>query len=85
MALQNIKAFHQALRECGRSERLELRTAAMKLIAISRQGKLAYVLSENLHDPREELSKAAVEAGGAGAVGIDDDAQASEGISAGAV
>jgi HEAT repeat protein len=34
----------------------------MKLIALGRQGKLAYVLSENLHDPDQSLSKAAVEA-----------------------
>ena len=48
--LQNIKHFHHALRECGRSDTPELRLAAMKLIALGRQGKLAYVLSENLHD-----------------------------------
>src|SRR5438874_2001514 len=60
--LGQIKAFHHALRECGRSEQSELRLAAMKLIAIGRQGKLAYVLSENLHDLDENLSKAATEA-----------------------
>lgn len=60
--LEHIKTFHHALRECGRSDRLELRLAAMKLIALGRQGKLAYVLSENLHEPSEILSKAAVEA-----------------------
>src|SRR5204863_881977 len=60
--LGNIKTFHHALRECGRSERSELRLAAMKLIAIGRQGKLAYVLSENLHDLDENLSKAACDA-----------------------
>ncbi len=60
--LRNIKAYHFALRECGRSERPELRLAAMKLIAIGRQGKLAYVLSENLHESDERLSKGATEA-----------------------
>jgi HEAT repeat protein len=60
--LRNIKTFHHALRECGRSDRPELRLAAMKLIALGREGKLAYVISENLHDSQEELSKAAVEA-----------------------
>jgi HEAT repeat protein len=60
--LANIKLFYHALRECGRSSRNELRIAAMKIIALSRQGKLAYVLSENLHDSQETLSKAAVEA-----------------------
>src|SRR5579862_9693578 len=60
--LSNIKEFYHALRESGRSPSNELRLAAMKLIALSRQGKLAYVLSENLHDSQEALSKAAVEA-----------------------
>jgi HEAT repeat protein len=60
--LKEIKKLHHALRESGRSDRPEMRLAAMKLIALSRQGKLAYVLSENLHDPDDTLSKAAVEA-----------------------
>jgi HEAT repeat protein len=60
--LSRIRDFHHSLRECGRSDRHELRLAAMKLIALGRQGKLAYVLSENLHDLDEALSKAAVEA-----------------------
>ena len=34
----------------------------MQIIARSRQGKLSYVLSENMHQPDEALSKAAVEA-----------------------
>src|SRR5205814_2476326 len=60
--LANIKLFHHALRECGRSDRPELRIAAMKLIALGRQGMLAYVLSENLHDLDETLSKSATDA-----------------------
>jgi len=60
--LAQIKLFHHALRESGRSDNYELRTAAMKLIALGRQGKLAYVLSENLHDTDETLSKSATEA-----------------------
>ncbi|HEX3358419.1 MAG TPA: HEAT repeat domain-containing protein [Tepidisphaeraceae bacterium] len=60
--LANVGIFHFALRECGRSDRTELRLAAMKLIALSHQGLLAYVLSENLHDLDEILSKAATEA-----------------------
>ena len=59
--LDEIKSFHHALRECGRSDDTPLRIAAMKLIALGRQGKLAYVLSENLHERDEALSKAAVE------------------------
>jgi HEAT repeat protein len=60
--LNNVKHFHHALRECGRSDDPSLRIAAMKLVALGRQGKLAYVLSENLHDRDEALSKTAVEA-----------------------
>src|SRR5689334_3437210 len=60
--LERIKPFHHALRECGRSDDTNLRLAALKLIALGRQGKLAYVLSENLHDLDEATSKAAVEA-----------------------
>jgi len=60
--LKNIKVLHHALREAGRSDQSELRLAAMKLIALGRQGKLAYVLSENLHDLDEQLSKAATDA-----------------------
>ncbi len=60
--LGNVKLLHHAIRECGRSEDSDRRKAALKLIALGRQGKLAYILSENLHDPNEEFSKAAVEA-----------------------
>src|SRR5947207_7421149 len=57
--LENIKPLHPALRECGRSEDVHRRKSALKLIALGRQGKLAYVLSESLHDQNEERSKAA--------------------------
>jgi HEAT repeat protein len=60
--LTNIKRLHHALRECGRSDRIELRLAAMRLIAASHQGKLAYVLTENLHEGDDELGKAAAAA-----------------------
>jgi HEAT repeat protein len=60
--LANINLLHHALRECGRSDRPEVRQAAMRMIAISRQCKLAYVLTENLHDSDETLSKGAAEA-----------------------
>ena len=60
--IAKIGMFHHALRECGRSDRNELRLAAMKLIALARQGMLAFVLSENLHDLGESLSKSAVDA-----------------------
>jgi HEAT repeat protein len=60
--LRNIKPFHAALRECGRSNAAPMRLAAMKLIALGRQGRLAYVLSENLHHDDDAVSKAATEA-----------------------
>jgi hypothetical protein len=60
--LKDVKLLHHALREAGRSDDSARRLAAMKLIALGRQGKLAYVLSENLHATEEEFSKAATEA-----------------------
>jgi hypothetical protein len=60
--LGEIKRFHAALRECGRSDDHLLRINAMKLIAIGRQGRLSYVLSENLNHAEEALSRPAVEA-----------------------
>lgn len=57
-----IKKFHHALRECGRSDSQTRRLAAMRLIALGCQGKLAYVLAENLHGGDEQLAAAAVEA-----------------------
>jgi len=60
--LKEIKIFHPALREAGRSDNHPLRLAALKLIAMGHQGKLAYILSENLHNSNEVLSKSATEA-----------------------
>lgn len=60
--LANIKRLHHALRECGRSDRVELRMAALRLIARSHQGKLAYVLTENLREGDDELGQTAAEA-----------------------
>src|SRR5437868_1660191 len=60
--LRNIKLFHPALRECGRSDNADLRMASLKMIALGRQGRLAYVLSENLHNSEESIAKAATEA-----------------------
>jgi HEAT repeat protein len=60
--LGQIKQFHHVLGECGRSSEAALRLAAIELIALGRQGKLAYVLSENLHESDDTYSKAACEA-----------------------
>ena len=60
--LRNINVLHHALREAGRSDKPARRLSAMQLIAIARQGSLAYVLGENLHEPDERVSKAAASA-----------------------
>ncbi len=60
--LKNIAQMHPVLRECGRNADLNLRLAAMKLIALGRQGRLAHVILENLHDANDIPAKAAVEA-----------------------
>lgn len=62
MVVQNVRHFHHALRECGRSRDVAASLAAMKLIALGRQGKLTYVLAEGLHAQDETVSKAACEA-----------------------
>src|ERR1043165_2607971 len=59
--LRNIGIFHQALRDSARSRDPEAALAAMQLIALGRQGKLAYVLLEGLHGNHESVSKAACE------------------------
>lgn len=60
--LCNIKLFHAALRECGRSDEPSARLAALNLIVLGRQGRLAYVLSENLHGGDDIVSKEAAQA-----------------------
>jgi len=59
---RNVKLFYHALSQAGRSRDHGTRLAAMAIIAQTRQGKLGYVLSENLREPDEKLSKAAAEA-----------------------
>src|SRR5690349_14900516 len=60
--LRDAKVFYHALRECGRSADAATRLAAIKVITLSHQGKLAYVLSENLHESDERFSRAAADA-----------------------
>ncbi|HQY88549.1 MAG TPA: hypothetical protein PK402_07815, partial [Tepidisphaeraceae bacterium] len=60
--LENIGEFHPAIRECARSEIPTRRINAMKMIAHGRQGRLSYVLGENLHSGDEQFSKAAASA-----------------------
>ena len=60
--LTNVRAFYHVLSEAGRSKDKAIRLAAIQIITQARQGKLGYVLSENLRDPDEALSKAACDA-----------------------
>jgi hypothetical protein len=60
--LANIRLFHHALRESARSSHVPSRVSALRLVALGRQGKLAYVLGEHLHDPDEDVSKTACDA-----------------------
>jgi HEAT repeat protein len=62
LVIAEIGAFHGALRESARGSKVARRLSALRLIAQGRQGKLAYVLSEHLHDPDEAVSKAACDA-----------------------
>ncbi|MGC4031618.1 MAG: HEAT repeat domain-containing protein [Tepidisphaeraceae bacterium] len=58
---ESNKLYH-ALSQGGRSPEKAVRIAAIRIIAASRQGKLGYVLSENLRDSDDDLSKAACDA-----------------------
>jgi HEAT repeat protein len=60
--LEHIRQFHPALRECGLGSDVHRRVIAMQLIAQGRQGRMAYVLSENLHHSDPNLSHPAMEA-----------------------
>ncbi|MGN6503948.1 MAG: HEAT repeat domain-containing protein [Tepidisphaeraceae bacterium] len=58
----NVRVFYHVLSEAGRSQDKNVRLAAIQIITQARQGKLGYVLSENLRDHDETLSKAACDA-----------------------
>jgi HEAT repeat protein len=58
----NARTFYFALGDAGRGENKAGRLAAMNVIAAAHQGKLSYVLLENLRDSDEDLSTAATRA-----------------------
>jgi HEAT repeat protein len=60
--IKELSWFHHALREAARSERSERRLAAIHLIGRGRQGKLAYVLTENMGSEDPAVAQAAEEA-----------------------
>ena len=53
--------YHQ-LPEAGRADDAPLRSAAIRVIAMARLGKLSYVLSENLHHAHDDVAGAAADA-----------------------
>jgi HEAT repeat protein len=59
LIIDKATTFYFVLSDAGRSDNHAARLAAMKIIASARLGKLSYVLSENLRDPDDALSKAA--------------------------
>lgn len=60
--LQHANQMQLAVRDSARSKNGALKIAALKFIALSRQGRLAYVIGESLHDDDEQVSKTACEA-----------------------
>ncbi|HEY1684642.1 MAG TPA: HEAT repeat domain-containing protein [Tepidisphaeraceae bacterium] len=60
--LDHIKILTPAIRACATTGDLLERMSALKLIALGRQGKLAYLLIENMHHGDTEVSQAAVDA-----------------------
>ncbi len=61
MVIAKSSSFYFALSDAGRSDNHQARLASLKVIAAARLGKLSYVLSENLRDPNDEVSKTACE------------------------
>lgn len=59
---QRAMDLYAVLPEAGRSNNVELRKAAVRMVSVTRLGKLSYVLSENLHHADDEVSAAAAEA-----------------------
>ena len=62
VVVRHAGTFYHVLSTAGRSPDKATRLAAINIIAASRQGKLGYVLSENLRETDEDLSKAACDA-----------------------
>src|SRR4051812_7416484 len=60
--LGNVKQLHHALRESSRSKQQKVILAAIRLISSGKQGKLTYILAEELHGTDEIVAKSACEA-----------------------
>jgi ribosome biogenesis protein Tsr3 len=62
MVIDKSAVFYFVLSEAGRGDDRAARLAAIQVISEARIGKLSYVLSENLRDPDDQLSKSACDA-----------------------
>ena len=60
--LGNVKQLHAALRECSKSSQQKVVLAAIKLISAGKQGKLTYILAEELHGTDDLIAKNAADA-----------------------
>src|SRR5207244_7057610 len=60
--LGNVKQLHAALRECSKSSQQKVVLAAIRLIAAGKQGKLTYILAEELHGTDDFIAKNACDA-----------------------
>src|SRR5689334_7686670 len=49
VVLGSVKQLHAAFRECSKSSQQKVVLAAIRLIAAGKQGKLTYILAEELH------------------------------------
>src|SRR5688572_21178092 len=62
MVLGNVKQLHAALRDCSRSNQQKVVLAAIRLISAGKQGKLTYILAEELHGTDDLVAKNAGDA-----------------------
>src|SRR5215212_3089234 len=62
MMLGNVKQLHAALRECSKSHHQKTVLAAIRLISAGKQGKLTYILAEELHGTDDLIAKNASDA-----------------------
>ncbi|HEV8290499.1 MAG TPA: hypothetical protein VGP94_01185, partial [Tepidisphaeraceae bacterium] len=60
--LGNVKQLHAALRECSKSSQQKVVLAAIRLISAGKQGKLTYILAEELHGTDDVIAKNACDA-----------------------
>src|SRR4051812_30559770 len=62
VVLGNVKQLHPALRESSKSSQQKVVLAAIRLISAGKQGRLTYILAEELHGTDETIGKSACDA-----------------------